>query len=95
MASAGDDPANDAVKTDLQADLTALRADLEALANDVSALGRKQIDRARDQAGDIARAGNAFVEDMDRNVSAAVRERPLQSVALAFGIGYLMAMIRR
>lgn len=78
----------DPVKTELQADLTALRADFEALAGDVSALGRNQIARARTQASE-------FVEDVDRNLTQAVRERPLQSVALAFGLGYLVAMFNR
>lgn len=81
--------------TDLQADLIALRADLQALAGDVSALGRNQITRARSQASEFARAGNQAIEDMEGNLIEAVRERPLQSLALAFGLGYVVAMFNR
>lgn len=79
----------------LQADLRALRADLDALAADVAALGRSQLARMREGAADLARAGEEKVDEIDDRLSTAVRERPVQSVAIAFLAGYLFSAIVR
>lgn len=72
-----------------------MRADLDALAADVAALGRNQFARMREGAADLARAGEDKVDEIDDRLSTAVRERPVQSVAIAFLAGYLFSAIVR
>lgn len=86
------DPAGD---SQLRADLKVLRADLDTLAADVAALGRSQLARVRNGAADLARAGEDKVGEIDDRLSTAVRERPVQSVAIAFLAGYLISAIVR
>lgn len=88
----GPDPAAD---SQLQADLKVLRADLDTLAADVAALGRSQMARMRNSAADLARVGEEKVGEIDDRLSNAVRERPVQSVAIAFLAGYLFSAIVR
>ncbi len=83
------------IKLDLQADITALRADLEALALDVGDLGRAQLDRVKASASDFVSAGEEMIDDLDQNLAATVRERPVRSLAMAFGAGYLFALLTR
>lgn len=83
------------IKLDLQADITALRADLEALALDVGDLGRAQLDRVKASASDLVSAGEEMIDDLDQNLAATVRERPVRSLAMAFGAGYLFALLTR
>ena len=51
--------------------------------------------RARDGAAELARAGETAVGEMDDTLSTAVRERPLQSLAVAFFAGYVFSAIVR
>lgn len=83
------------IRLDLQADITALRADLEALALDVGDLGRVQLDRAKASASDLVSAGEEMIDDLDRNLAATMRDRPVRSLAMAFGAGYLFALLTR
>ncbi len=85
----------DRESSDVRDDLKALRADLEALAEDVAALGRTGIRQVRAGARDMARAGEEAVNDLDESLSQKVRERPIQSIAVAFLTGYIVSAIVR
>ena len=87
--------ATEEVKKDLEADLTALRAELEALAADVTELGRLQVERAKDRATGLANLGEDMMENLDDTVTTSVRAHPLRSLAMAFGAGYLFALLSR
>ena len=93
--SQSEDTAPEQTSAQLQVDLKTLRGDLDTLAADVAALGRNQIRRARDGAAELARAGETAVGEMDDTLSTAVRERPLQSLAVAFFAGYVFSAIVR
>lgn len=85
----------DAETRPLSDDLKTLRDDLDTLAADVAALGRNQVERVRASAADLARKGEDAARDVDDTLSVAVRDRPVQSLALAFFAGYVFSAIVR
>lgn len=93
---------NDALKKDIQE----LRESLDKLTKDVSAIGASLADEvktragrtadsvregARNAAGEIGAKGKQTVDTVENTV----RERPLQSVMVAFGVGLLLAQLVR
>ena len=92
----------DKTADDFEADMAAIRKDLSNLRGDVASLastaGRvaaERKDRAteavREKAGELAAKG----EDLLAAVGREVQARPIAAVAIAFGIGYVFARMRR
>lgn len=93
-------------KDDLQAQLDALRAEIAALAATLQSDGRKLADSLKERAGDMseeavakARATlkdiKAETDRMEDKLEAQVREKPLQSVLIAFGLGLVVSILLR
>ena len=91
---------------DLEADIKQLKADIEALAKQLamtSEHGYGTARRAATQGAEQLRSqGEAAVEalranasDIEERLMASVREKPVTSLAIAAGLGFLVALLAR
>jgi ElaB/YqjD/DUF883 family membrane-anchored ribosome-binding protein len=91
---------------DLEADIKQLKADLEKLARQIAATGEHGYGAARRAAAmgaeqlraqGEAKLGElrASARDIEEQILATVREKPVTSLAIAAGIGYLFALLAR
>lgn len=98
---------NDAgASPDLDADIRQLRADIARLTDQLNLTGEHSYRTARRAAkegveqlkvqGEAAMEGlRSNAKDFEDQVLATVREKPVTSLAIAAGIGYLFAMMSR
>ncbi|MCX8567668.1 MULTISPECIES: DUF883 family protein [Hyphomicrobiales] len=91
---------------DLEADIKQLKADIEALTKQLALTGEHGYDAARRAASQGAEQlkvqGDAALEsigatarDLEDQLMAAVREKPVTSLAIAAGVGFLVALLAR
>jgi ElaB/YqjD/DUF883 family membrane-anchored ribosome-binding protein len=91
---------------DLQAQLDALRAELAALAGSLQADGKKMAEALKDRAEGLseeakvrARAAlhdiRAETDRLEDRLEAQVRDKPLQSILMAFGLGLIVSIFLR
>lgn len=92
--------------TRMRDDLSNLKSDLDALMSHASTLSENELSEARDRIlarfssmryaarGIAEQAGRQFNQGRDMTVDY-VREKPLQSVAIAAGVGLLIGAIMR
>ncbi len=91
---------------DLEADIAQLKADLEKLAAQFAKTGEHGYSTARRAAVEGAESligqGEAAIEhlranakDVEAQLMANVREKPVTSLAIAAGVGFLFALIAR
>jgi ElaB/YqjD/DUF883 family membrane-anchored ribosome-binding protein len=91
---------------DLQAQLDALKAEIASLAATLQADGWKMAEALKDRAGGMsgeaaarARAAlhdiRAETDRLEDRLEAQVREKPLQSLLTAFGLGLIVSIILR
>jgi ElaB/YqjD/DUF883 family membrane-anchored ribosome-binding protein len=91
---------------DLEADIKQLKADLEKLAKQMAATGEHGYGTARRAAAagaeHLRAQGEAKLEelrasakDIEEQILATVREKPVTSLAIAAGVGYLFALLAR
>jgi ElaB/YqjD/DUF883 family membrane-anchored ribosome-binding protein len=71
-------------KDDLSEELQAIRADIENLASTVRRIAKDELSQAQASAAESAKQA----ED-------AIRRNPLQAVAIAAGLGFLLGVITR
>ncbi|BCG85498.1 MULTISPECIES: DUF883 family protein [unclassified Mesorhizobium] len=107
MATAAGKTANEArTNSDLEADIKQLKADIDKLtkqlaktgehgygtARRAAAEGVEQL-RAQGEAAFDSLRGNA--RDIEAQMVASVREKPVTSLAIAAGVGFLFALLAR
>ncbi|RUX07009.1 MULTISPECIES: DUF883 family protein [unclassified Mesorhizobium] len=107
MATAASKTANEArTNPDLEADIRQLKADIDKLtkqlaktgehgygtARRAAAEGVEQL-RAQGEAAFDSLRGNA--RDIEAQMVASVREKPVTSLAIAAGVGFLFALLAR
>lgn len=91
---------------DLEADIKQLKADLEKLAKQLAATGEHGYGTAKRAAaegaehlraqGEAALEGfRANAKDIEAQITASVREKPVTSLAIAAGVGFLFALLAR
>ena len=91
---------------DLEADIKQLKADLEKLAKQMAATGEHGYGTARRAAAlgaeQLRSHGEAKLyelrenaTDIDAQITAHVREKPVTSLAIAAGVGFLFALLAR
>jgi ElaB/YqjD/DUF883 family membrane-anchored ribosome-binding protein len=91
---------------DLASDVAKLREDITRLANEIAALGRQSVNTAKRAAAEgvdqLRAQGEAGVDGLRANAQDAqeqlvqtVREKPITSLAVAAGIGFLFALMTR
>lgn len=92
--------------SELEADIRQLKADIEALTRQMQATGEHGLGAARRAAAlgteQLKAQGEAKLEelrasakDIEEQVLAHVREKPITSLAIAAGVGFLFALIAR
>lgn len=79
----------------LHKDIDELRAAVEKLTGDVTEIGKSVAGDARSAAGQKAREIGETGRKAAGAVEDTVRERPVQSLAVAFGAGLLLAGLLR
>lgn len=91
---------------DLEAEIARLREDVASLAAQLQKTGEHSYSaamRAASEGAEHIRAkGEAAVDslkssasDIEQQISDAVREKPITALAIAAGVGYLLAVLRR
>ncbi|MBB5704200.1 ElaB/YqjD/DUF883 family membrane-anchored ribosome-binding protein [Ochrobactrum daejeonense] len=96
----------DASTQDLQAQVEQLKEDIAAIAATLANLGSQTVRDAKRSATDTYRSAHdrgedviddlrSKAEDVEAQLTATVRERPLASLAAALGVGYLLALLSR
>lgn len=107
MATAAEKNPNDAKSVpDLEADIRHLKAEIEKLTKQFAATGERGYGAARRAAAQGAEQlkvqGEAAMEslhsnakDLEAQIVASVREKPVTSLAIAAGIGFLFALMAR
>lgn len=91
---------------DLEADIRQLRADIAKLTEQLATTGEHSYSTARRAAREgvdqLRAQGEAAIEglrsnarDVEEQVLATVREKPITSLAVAAGIGFLFALLSR
>ncbi|HEV7415799.1 MAG TPA: DUF883 domain-containing protein [Tianweitania sediminis] len=109
QVNASNDPARATAASsskDIEVQLQQLREDLAALARSVAAVGSEKADdyrrRARRATNDATDASLQMVEaareqamSLERDLERKIRTSPIQSVAMAAGVGFLIAMLAR
>ncbi len=107
MPSANDLPlSGQTTSKDVEAQISQLREDIAALARTVAALGNDKASevrgKARRAATDAADASKQMVEaaqkqalSWERDMEQQIRSKPLQSVAVAAGVGFIFALMTR
>ncbi|MFD1746816.1 YqjD family protein [Rhizobium helianthi] len=104
------DSPNDFTRTGSEADierqLQQLREDIAALARSVAAAGTNKADtlkhkarrashEAMDASAQALDSAKLQFQSMEKDLERQIRTKPLQSVAIAAGIGFLFAMLSR
>lgn len=91
---------------DVEVQLQQLREDLAALAKSVAAVGSEKAEdyrhRVRRATNDAADASMQMVEaareqamSLERDLERKIRTNPIQAVAMAAGVGFVLAMLAR
>lgn len=91
---------------DLAADLALLREDVARLASQLQSLGEQSVRTAKraatEKAEQLRAKGEEAISDLRENAGeleeqlvARVREKPITSLAMAAGVGYLLALMMR
>ncbi len=104
--AAGKSTTDDVTTADLEADIAQLKADIQKLTEQLAKTGQHGYGAARRAATEgveqlRAQGEAAFenmrgsAEDLEAQLIAKVREKPVTSLAIAAGIGYLFALLSR
>lgn len=104
MAVAG--KAENEAKTDYEAEIRQLKADIAKLTKQAAITGERGIGTAKRAAAEgveqLRAQGEAALgslrgsaQDIEAQVVASVREKPVTSLAIAAGVGFLFALLAR
>jgi ElaB/YqjD/DUF883 family membrane-anchored ribosome-binding protein len=104
--AAGKSAIDDATTADLEADIRQLKADIEKLTKQLAKTGEHGYGAARRAAAEgveqlRAQGEAAFenvrgsAEDIEAQIIERVREKPVTSLAIAAGVGFLFALLTR
>lgn len=98
--------ASSASAADMEAQIETLKAEIAKLSAQIASSGGRSFDAlkniASDGADQLRYQGEAAVEglkakadDLEGQMAAAVREKPVTSLAIAAGVGFLFALLAR
>ncbi|MBZ9873944.1 hypothetical protein LB542_24210 [Mesorhizobium sp. BR1-1-9] len=107
MAAAAGKTASEArANSDLEADIRQLKADIDKLTKQLAKTGEHGYGTARRAAAEgvehLRAQGEAAFDslrsntrDIEAQIAASVREKPVTSLAIAAGVGFLFALLAR
>ncbi len=84
-----------ATSGDVQADLEALRRDIASLTQTVASFGSGKIRQAGETSQQYMDNARERFMNAEEDIEAYVRAKPLQSLAMAAGVGYVLALLSR
>ena len=84
-----------ATTSDGQADLEALRRDIAALTQTVASFGSSKLRQAGETSQQYVDSARESIANVEEDLEAYVHARPFQSLAMAAGVGYLLALLTR
>lgn len=84
-----------ATTEDIQADLEALRRDIAALTQTVASFGSSKIRQAGETSQQYMDNARESIASVEEDLEAYVHARPFQSLAIAAGVGYVLALLTR
>ncbi|MFN3507271.1 MAG: YqjD family protein [Allorhizobium sp.] len=87
--------AGGATTGDVQADLEALRRDIASLTQTVASFGSGKIRQAGETSQQYMDSARETIMNAEEDIEAYVRAKPLQSLAMAAGVGYVLALLSR
>ncbi len=96
----------DGTPADLEAEIARLKEDINRLTSQLSATGEHSVSAAKRAASEGAEQvrikGEAAMDalktnadDMERQLTEAVREKPITALAIAAGVGFFFALLTR
>jgi len=105
-ARSAKEPNGPVTTEDLQADIARLKDDIATLTKQLAATGEQSMKTARRAASEgveqLRTQGEATLadirsgaKDLEAQISDAVREKPVTSLAIAAGVGFLFALFTR
>lgn len=80
---------------DIRADIEQLRKDIGQLSEHLLETGNRSMSRARQAASDSADQLRGTASDLQDDLTETVREKPFTALAVAAGVGFLVAMMMR
>jgi ElaB/YqjD/DUF883 family membrane-anchored ribosome-binding protein len=89
------DAAAGATSDDVQADLEALRRDIAALTQTIASFGSGKIRQAGETSQQYVDSARESIANVEEDLEAYVHARPFQSLAIAAGVGYALALLTR
>ncbi|WP_349252078.1 hypothetical protein [Ciceribacter sp. L1K23] len=104
MAKAENDIANevqdlerdvDIATSDVEQQLSRLREDVAGLVSALAAFGEQKAVDYRRKAGELAEDAKTELAGWEGDLEARIRSKPLQSIAIAAGAGFLAALLTR
>ncbi|MBZ9806315.1 MULTISPECIES: DUF883 family protein [unclassified Mesorhizobium] len=105
-AAAGKNAGEARANSDLEADIRQLKADIDKLTKQLAKTGEHGYGTARRAAAEgvehLRAQGEAAFDslrsntrDIEAQIAASVREKPVTSLAIAAGVGFLFALLAR
>jgi ElaB/YqjD/DUF883 family membrane-anchored ribosome-binding protein len=84
-----------ATGNDIQAELETLRSDIAALTQTVASFGSGKIRQAGETSQQYIESARETLVNAEEDLEAYVRAKPFQSLAMAAGVGYVLALLSR
>ena len=81
------------VRAAVDEELPTISEGLQTAADAVKRLASDSVDAVRGTAHDVIEHGRAKAQEASENVEERVREKPVQSVLVAAGIGFVLGML--
>ncbi|RKE83583.1 hypothetical protein [Rhizobium sp. AG855] len=86
---------SNATSGDVQAELENLRRDIAALTQTLASFGSGKIREAGQTSQEYIESARDTLVTIEEDVEAYVRAKPFQSLAMAAGVGYVLALLSR
>lgn len=80
---------------DIQAELETLRRDIAALTQTLASYGSGKVREAGEVSREYVESARETVANIERDIEDYVHAKPFQSLAIAAGVGYVLALLSR
>ncbi|BCH58175.1 DUF883 family protein [Agrobacterium vitis] len=80
---------------ELEAQIEQLKQDVASLTSTLASLGSATLHQVGDKASDAISSARSSVSALEQDLEDKIRAKPLQSVAVAAGLGFIFALLSR